>query len=88
MQQATPAPSEYRKSPPLEQGSSSLPAATAEGHPVDYPDPPQNNGSAPFYVLSALFDRLQNERKPEKRRKLLDTWFNVCHSALITSYSC
>ncbi|KIP10052.1 hypothetical protein PHLGIDRAFT_125880 [Phlebiopsis gigantea 11061_1 CR5-6] len=74
MQQPTPAPSEHRKSPPLER--SSLPAVAAEGHTVDYPVPPQNNGSAPFYVLSALFDRLQNERKPEKRRKLLDTWFN------------
>ena len=74
--QPTPAPSSPgRDSPPLRQSS---PGATVvEDHPVEYPDPPQNNGSAPFHVLSALFDRLQNERKPDKRRKLLGSWFNV-----------
>ncbi|KAM5533834.1 hypothetical protein V8D89_012497 [Ganoderma adspersum] len=73
--QPTPAPSSpARDSPPLRQSS---PGATVvEDHPVEYPDPPQNNGSAPFHVLSALFDRLQNERKPDKRRKLLASWFN------------
>lgn len=61
----------YPPSPPPEEITTS-----AEDHPVEYPAPPQNNGSAPFYVLSALFDRLQNERKPDKRRRLLATWFN------------
>jgi DNA ligase-4 len=44
---------------------------------IVYPAPPQNAGAAPFSVLAMLFDRLANERKPEKRRKLLDGWFNV-----------
>ncbi|TBU42396.1 DNA ligase 4 [Dichomitus squalens] len=72
--QPTPAPSSPgRSSPPRE---SSPPVAAAPGHPLIYPAPPQNNGSAPFHVLAALFDRLQNERKPDKRRKLLSSWFN------------
>ena len=67
----TPAPS----SPP---SSPKLTAITAENHDIVYPAPPKNRGSAPFHVLAALFDKLQTERKPEKRRKLLDSWFNVC----------
>jgi len=66
---ATPAPS----SP----GAASTHLQEEHSHLASYPDPPHNGGSAPFFVLSALFDKLQNERKPEKRRKLLDTWFNV-----------
>ncbi|KAI0923774.1 DNA ligase (ATP), variant 2 [Taiwanofungus camphoratus] len=65
----TPAPSSAPPSPPLG-------VVAAEDHAVVYPAPPQNKGSAPFHVLSALFEKLQNERKPEKRRKLLDSWFN------------
>ncbi|KAI0664220.1 DNA ligase 4 [Cubamyces menziesii] len=68
--QPTPAPS----SPP--QSQLLPPAVAADDHPVVYPAPPQNKGSAPFYVLAALFDKLQNERKPEKRRKLLSSWFH------------
>ncbi|GBE86558.1 DNA ligase 4 [Sparassis crispa] len=68
----TPAPSSPPSSPIL----GTQPAVTAEDHDIDYPVPPQNVDSAPFYVLSALFDKLQNERKPEKRRKLLNSWFN------------
>ncbi|CAL1714652.1 unnamed protein product [Somion occarium] len=45
-------------------------------HEDSYPAPPPSNKSVPFWVLSALFDKLQTERKPEKRRKLLDSWFN------------
>lgn len=60
--------------------SANLPEERSQPQVVSYPDPPRNVGSAPFFVLSALFDKLQNERKPEKRRKLLDTWFNVCVS--------
>ncbi|KAJ3559037.1 hypothetical protein NM688_g581 [Phlebia brevispora] len=78
MQQPTPAPTE-RGSPPLQAARSSRShdnVVAAEDHPITYPEPPKNVGSAPFYVLSSLFDRLQNERKPEKRRKLLDSWFN------------
>ncbi|KZT65040.1 DNA ligase 4 [Daedalea quercina L-15889] len=65
----TPAPS----SPP---SSPRLAAIAAEDHAIVYPAPPKNRGSAPFHVLAALFDKLQTERKPEKRRKLLDSWFN------------
>ncbi|KAH9932654.1 hypothetical protein B0H21DRAFT_878850 [Amylocystis lapponica] len=81
MQQPTPAPSSPPESPVLPPSSPVLEpatqiAVTAEDHALDYPAPPQNVGSAPFHVLAALFDKLQNERKPEKRRKLLDSWFN------------
>jgi hypothetical protein len=44
---------------------------------VTYPEAPQNRGSAPFSVLSGLFDKIQNERKPDKRRKFLSAWFDV-----------
>ncbi|KAI0322809.1 DNA ligase 4 [Amylostereum chailletii] len=63
--QPTPAPSSRA-------GSPSQNMAYRES---DYPDPPRNNGSAPFAVLSHLFDKLQNERKQEKRRRLLTSWF-------------
>jgi DNA ligase 4 len=43
----------------------------------NFPPPPENKESAPFSVLSSLFDRLQGERKPEKRYRLLNSWFNV-----------
>ncbi|KAI0700108.1 DNA ligase 4 [Cerioporus squamosus] len=66
--QSTPAPSSPPASPP--------PALAAEDHPVSYPAPPQNKGSAPFHVLAALFDKLQSERKPDKRRKLIASWFS------------
>jgi DNA ligase-4 len=42
-----------------------------------YPEAPQNRGSAPFSVLSGLFDKLQNERKPDKRKKFISAWFDV-----------
>ncbi|KAI0820786.1 DNA ligase 4 [Trametes gibbosa] len=68
--QPTPAPS----SPPTSQLLP--PAVAAEDHPIEYPAPPQNKGSAPFRVLVALFEKLQSERKPDKRRKLIHAWFN------------
>ncbi|TFK51779.1 ATP-dependent DNA ligase [Heliocybe sulcata] len=68
MSQPTPAPS----SPSRSVG----PSAAEIKEEAVYPAPPQNVGSAPFTVLAGLFDRLQNERKPERRRKLLDKWFN------------
>ncbi|KIM44920.1 hypothetical protein M413DRAFT_442894 [Hebeloma cylindrosporum] len=40
-----------------------------------YPAPPQNVESAPFGILVGLFEKLQNERKQERRRKLIDAWF-------------
>ncbi|TFY80531.1 hypothetical protein EWM64_g3480 [Hericium alpestre] len=60
------------------------PATSAPGSPNpelnpesdSYPPRPENHGSAPFSVLSGLFDKLQNERKPERRRKLLSAWFD------------
>ncbi|KAJ6621385.1 DNA ligase 4 [Mycena sp. CBHHK59/15] len=62
--QATPAPSSAPNSPGPQQ-----PATT-------YLTPPQNLGSAPFGILVALFERLQNERKQDRRKKLMSTWFN------------
>ncbi|KAG5353805.1 hypothetical protein C0989_001922 [Termitomyces sp. Mn162] len=38
--------------------------------------PPQNMGSAPFGVLVGLFEKLSNERKHERKKKLIDAWFN------------
>lgn len=35
-------------------------------------------GSAPFGILAALFEKLQTERKHDRRRKLLSTWLKVC----------
>jgi len=42
-----------------------------------YTAPPQNVESAPFGILVGLFEKLQNERKQERRRKLIDAWFTV-----------
>ncbi|KAH9074828.1 ATP dependent DNA ligase domain-containing protein [Lactarius deliciosus] len=68
----TPAPTTPRSSPPLP--SSQLPELQ---YPDDsYPEAPQNRGTTPFSVLSGLFDKLQNERKPDKRRKLMSAWFD------------
>ncbi|KAG7093593.1 DNA ligase (ATP) [Marasmius oreades] len=67
MMQPTPAPS----TPPT-----SLPEASMEAQDDSYPIPPQNIGSAPFGVLVGLFEKLQNERKQERRKKLIGTWFN------------
>ncbi|KAH9852184.1 DNA ligase 4 [Lenzites betulinus] len=69
--QPTPAPS-----PPPTSTQLLPPAVAAEDHPIEYPTPPQNKGSAPFRVLVALFEKLQSERKPDKRRKLIQAWFN------------
>ncbi|KAI0051030.1 DNA ligase IV [Auriscalpium vulgare] len=60
------------------------PAPTSAGSPApslqpaeeSYPEAPRNRGSAPFSVLSGLFDKLQAERKQEKRRRLLTAWFD------------
>lgn len=84
MQQATPAPTERSSPyPQVDSGRSHDNVVAAEDHPITYPDPPRNADSAPFFVLSMLFDKLQNERKPDKRRKLLETWFNVCYDSLV-----
>ncbi|KAF5351528.1 hypothetical protein D9758_007230 [Tetrapyrgos nigripes] len=64
--QPTPAPS----SPP----KSSAPAVKTEDEP--YLQAPHNIGSAPFRVLVGLFNRLQNERKQDRRAKALLSWFN------------
>jgi len=45
---------------------------------IEYPPPPpQNVGTVPFSVLVRLFEKLSQERKHDKRRKLLDSWFTV-----------
>jgi DNA ligase-4 len=70
----TPAPTTPRSSPPPP--SSQLPQSQYPDAD-NYPEAPQNRGSAPFSVLSGLFDKLQNERKPDKRRKYMSAWFDV-----------
>ena len=68
--QATPAPS----SPPRSPVNIEPPVEAAK-----YPSPPQNTSSAPFGVLVGLFEKLQAERKHDRRRKLIDAWFTVRH---------
>ncbi|KAF8638944.1 hypothetical protein AX16_010418 [Volvariella volvacea WC 439] len=41
-----------------------------------YPAPPQNVGSAPFDILVGLFEKLQTERRQERRKRMLEVWFN------------
>ncbi|KIK20153.1 hypothetical protein PISMIDRAFT_13211 [Pisolithus microcarpus 441] len=67
--QPTPAPSLRTDSPP--------PSGTMQAEEnTGYSAPPQNRGSAPFSVLTGLFERLSTERKPERRRRMLSVWFN------------
>ncbi|KAI9440740.1 ATP dependent DNA ligase domain-containing protein [Lactarius indigo] len=68
----TPAPTTPGRSPPPP--SSQLPEVQYTDD--SYPEAPQNRGTTPFSVLSGLFDKLQNERKPEKRRKFMSSWFD------------
>ncbi|KAG6335727.1 hypothetical protein ID866_3351, partial [Astraeus odoratus] len=64
--QPTPAPT----SPPRS------PKPSGNGESTAYPAPPQNKGSAPFSVLVGLFEKLSNERKPDRRRRMISFWFN------------
>jgi hypothetical protein len=41
------------------------------------PPPPNHGASPPFGVLSRLFERLQQERKFDKRRRAVEVWFKV-----------
>ncbi|KAJ8095207.1 hypothetical protein PM082_010429 [Marasmius tenuissimus] len=68
MMQPTPAPTTPPRSPP--------PEAPMDAEDEGYPIPPQNIGSAPFAVLVGLFDKLQAERRQERRKKLIGTWLS------------
>ncbi|KAJ7252709.1 DNA ligase 4 [Mycena haematopus] len=63
--QATPAPTSAPQSPEPQ----------PDEH-TKYPAAPHNTGSAPFGILVSLFEKLQSERKQDRRKKLMDTWFN------------
>lgn len=67
--QPTPAPTSAPNSPNPE------PEPLVE-QPTDTAPPP-NVDSAPFGILVALFEKLQDERKHERRRRLISTWFTV-----------
>ncbi|KAK0238686.1 DNA ligase 4 [Armillaria nabsnona] len=67
MMQPTPAPTSAPGSPQ---------PAPEESQVISMPEPPQNVGSAPFGILVGLFERLQIERRRDKREKLLSSWFN------------
>ena len=69
-------------SPPPESQGQRLPFLDE----VEYPVLPPNKKSVPFGVLVSLFERLQGEKKPEKRRKALASWFNVCLVFVCTLY--
>jgi DNA ligase-4 len=74
----TPAPTTAGNSPRLQK--SQLPEAEVPDFNLSdnaYPEAPHNHGTAPFSVLSGLFEKLQNERKPDKKRKFLSAWFDV-----------
>jgi hypothetical protein len=44
----------------------------------DYPPEPQNFGETPvFGTLTLLFEAMQNERRQDKRRLMLEKWFQV-----------
>jgi hypothetical protein len=52
------------------------------------PPEPQNFGeSPPFGALTLLFDTLLSERRQEKRKFVLERWFNVCMSLLVVLLS-
>jgi DNA ligase 4 len=74
MMQPTPAPSSAPGSP-----KGGIQDPTNKESWVDEPiqAPPINRGSAPFGVLVELFEKLSNERKIERRKRLLNSWFGV-----------
>lgn len=81
----TPAPTTPGNSPPLQKvPETDVPDFNLSDNA--YPEAPQNHGTAPFSALSGLFDKIQNERKPEKRRKFLTAWFDVRYH-VIYSYA-
>ena len=75
----TPAPTTPGNSPPQRSRVPETEVPDLSLSDNAYPEAPQNRGTAPFSVLSGLFDKIQNERKPEKRRKFLSAWFDVRH---------
>ncbi|KAL9713673.1 DNA ligase (ATP) [Leucoagaricus gongylophorus] len=66
MSQPTPARSTPPPPPPRSQPHQSGSAV---------PPPPQNVDSAPFAVLVSLFEKLSMERKQDRRKKMINSWF-------------
>ncbi|KAF8920563.1 DNA ligase 4 [Mucidula mucida] len=65
--QATPAPTSAPGSPEPTASQATI-SLTLE--------PPQNFGTAPFGILTGLFEKLSGERKRDRKEKLLNAWFN------------
>ncbi|KAF5316619.1 hypothetical protein D9619_006679 [Psilocybe cf. subviscida] len=65
MMQPTPAPTSSGQSQ-----EANIPPASQTYNP-----PPPNVDSAPFSVLVNLFEKLQSERKQDRRRKMIESWF-------------
>ncbi len=66
--------------PPLSMSATPSPEPSENGFNPDepYTPPPPNHGeSPPFRILTKLFERLQTERKYDKRRRALEVWFKV-----------
>lgn len=60
-----------------------------EGKDKALPPEPQNFGeSPPFGALTLLFDTLLAERRQEKRKFVLERWFNVCLIILGCVFRC
>ena len=68
---------QYMSDPPSMSRATSLGEDIA-GEDGAYPEPPKNWGKTPaFGALASLYNKLSRERQHDKRRKAIDTWFEV-----------
>ncbi|KAM6496937.1 DNA ligase IV [Amanita muscaria] len=71
MMQPTPAPT----TPPRSPKQSEIGQKDEQDEGDTYPAPPRNTGTAPFSILVGLFEKLQSEKKHDRRKKSLEAWF-------------